>query len=165
MNSADYSLKYIGNINEMPIAFDLPYSTTLDHCGISSIVNIKTTSHEKINFTVILAYMANDLKKKQTNLAIIPDNLICKLQLLDVAINKSFKVKKSWRDVNISIIQRFFKYCRISTARDGNEVCNVDELDENYDEGYDSNYRKSNSNNSDSNSKISNNDSDEVNIG
>lgn len=58
MNSADYLLKYIGNINEMPIAFDLPYSTTLDYCG-TSIVNIKTTSHEKINFTVILAYMAN----------------------------------------------------------------------------------------------------------
>ncbi|PKK72536.1 hypothetical protein RhiirC2_777100 [Rhizophagus irregularis] len=94
MNLADYSLKYIGNMNEMPVAFDLLYSTTLDHCN-TSIVNIKTTNHEKINFTVILAYMAN------------------------------------------------------------NEVCNVDELDENYDKGYDSNYRESNNNNSGISSTVS----------
>lgn len=61
MNLADYSLKYIGNMNEMPVAFDLLYSTTLDHWS-TSIVNIKTTNHEKINFTVILAYMANSIK-------------------------------------------------------------------------------------------------------
>src|SRR5581483_8151236 len=30
-------------------------------------------------------------------------------------------VRKSWRDVDISIIQRSFKCCGISTARDGSE--------------------------------------------
>lgn len=290
----DYPLKYIGNMDETPVAFDLPYSTTLDHRGTST-VNIRTTGHEKTNFTVILACMAdgtklppvcifklkkmprelfpqgvyirvnekgwcneeemlwwienvwtqrnklgnprsllvldsfrghlvnsvkNRFKEKQTNLAVIPGGLTCKLQPLDVAINKSFKanlrqyyntwmnsevhtltpagkikrpsyatvtewVRKSWRDVDISIIQRSFKCCGISTARDGSEdnlifdydnivntkknkqsgqdeVHNVDELDEDYDEGYDSDYRETDSNNGDSDSEVSNNDSDEV---
>jgi hypothetical protein len=57
----DYPLRYIGNIDETPVTFDLPYSTTLDHRGTST-VSIRTTGHEKTNFTVILACMADGTK-------------------------------------------------------------------------------------------------------
>jgi hypothetical protein len=226
----DYPLRYIGNMNETPVAFNLPYSTTLDHCGTST-VNIRTTGHEKTNFTVILTCMADGTKlpavcifklknvpreafprgiyirvnekgwcneqemlwwvenvwkqrnalanprsllvldsfrghlvdsvknrfnEKQTNIAVIPGGLTGKLQPLDVAINKSFKaklrqyynewmnfevheltpagrikrpsyatvaewVKKSWDEVDVSLIRRSFKCCGISIARDGSE--------------------------------------------
>ena len=57
----DYPLQYIGNMDETPVTFDLPYPTTLDHRGTST-VNIQTTSHEKSNFTVILACMTDGTK-------------------------------------------------------------------------------------------------------
>src|SRR6266498_5435904 len=57
----DYPLKYIGNMNETSVTFDLPYLTTLDHRGTST-VNIQTTGHEKLNFTVILGCMADSTK-------------------------------------------------------------------------------------------------------
>ncbi|GES83272.1 pogo transposable element with KRAB domain [Rhizophagus clarus] len=212
-------------MDETPVVFDLPYSTTLDLHGTST-VNIRTTGHEKTNFIVILACMAVGSKlppvcifklkktprelfpqgvyirvnekgwcneeemlcrfnEKQTNLAVIPGGLTCKLQSLGVAINKSFKanlrqyyntwmnsevhtltpagkikrpsyatvtewVRKSWRDVDISIIQ---------SGQD--EVRNVDELGGD-DECYDSDYRETDSNNGDTDSEVSNNDSDEV---
>jgi len=57
----DYPLKYIDNMDETSVTFDLPYSTTLDHCGTLT-VNIQTTGHEKSNFTVILGCMADGTK-------------------------------------------------------------------------------------------------------
>src|SRR6266542_2958576 len=57
----DYLLKYIGNMDETPVTFDLPYSTTLDHRDTST-VSIRTTGNEKKNFTVILACMADGTK-------------------------------------------------------------------------------------------------------
>src|SRR6266542_3505336 len=294
----DYPLKYIGNMDETPVTFDLPYSTTLDHRGTST-VSIRTTGHEKKNFTVILACMADGTKlpavcifklkkipreafpqgihirvnekewcneqemlwwienvwtqrnalanprsllvldsfrghlvdtvknrfnEKQTNIAVIPSGLTSKLQPLDVAINKSFKanlrqyynewmnsevhaltstgkikrpsyatvadwVRKSWRDVNISLIQRSFKCCVISTARDGSEdnlmfdydslintkknrksgqeeIHNINDSDEDYDEDYDSDYKEtdsesdSNGENDSSNEESSDSDSE-----
>src|SRR6266540_3600815 len=57
----DYLLKYISNMDETPVTFDLPYSTTLDHRDTST-VNIQITGHEKSNFTVILGCMADGIK-------------------------------------------------------------------------------------------------------
>ena len=57
----DYPLRYIGNMDEILVTFDLPYSTTLDYRDTST-VNIRTTDHEKTNFTVILGCMADGTK-------------------------------------------------------------------------------------------------------
>src|SRR5215204_539080 len=57
----DYLLKFIGNIDKTPVAFDLSNSYTLEKCSFSSI-NIKTTGHERSIFIVILDYMIDRLK-------------------------------------------------------------------------------------------------------
>ncbi len=163
----NYQLKYIGNMDETPLWFDLPSNTTIDHKGAKT-VSIRTTGHERSSFTVILGCMAdgtklpavcifklknipkenflygihiranekgwanekeilwqietvwtsrnpfgnsrsmlildsfrnyivdsvkNRLVEKNTNIAVIPDDCISKLQPLDVAVNKSFKSK------------------------------------------------------------------------
>ena len=48
-------------MDETPVTFDLPYSTTLDYRDTST-VNIRTTDHEKTNFTVILGCMTDGTK-------------------------------------------------------------------------------------------------------
>ncbi|CAB4374185.1 unnamed protein product [Rhizophagus irregularis] len=57
----DYPLAYIGNIDETPVSFDLPSNTTIDELGTRS-VSIRTTGHEKANFTVVLMCMADGTK-------------------------------------------------------------------------------------------------------
>jgi hypothetical protein len=92
-------------------------------------------------------------------------------------------VRKSWRDVDISIIQRSFKCCGISTARDGSEdnlifdydnlnnmnknkksgydeIRNIDDLDEDSDEDSDSDYEETDSESSDGSSEGNNSDDD-----
>lgn len=57
----DYPLKYIGNMDETPMWFDLPSNTTIDHKGTKT-VTIRTTGHERSSFTVVLACMADGSK-------------------------------------------------------------------------------------------------------
>lgn len=57
----DYPLAYIGNMDETPVSFDLPANTTIDELGARSI-SIRTTGHEKANFTVVLTCMADGTK-------------------------------------------------------------------------------------------------------
>jgi DDE superfamily endonuclease/Tc5 transposase DNA-binding domain len=57
----DYPLAYIGNMDETPVSFDLPTNTTVDEWGARS-VSIRTTGHEKTNFTVVLSCMADGTK-------------------------------------------------------------------------------------------------------
>ena len=57
----DYPLKYIGNMDETPMWFDLPSNTTIDHKGTKT-VTIRTTGHERSSFTVVLACMADSSK-------------------------------------------------------------------------------------------------------
>src|SRR6266536_2171906 len=52
----DYPLGLIGNMDETPMTFDLPSNTTVDEMGTRT-VSIRTTGHEKTNFTVVLTWM------------------------------------------------------------------------------------------------------------
>src|SRR6266542_4060465 len=56
-----YPLKYIGNIDETPIWFDLPSNTTINQKGVKT-VNICITNHEHISFMVVLRCMADGTK-------------------------------------------------------------------------------------------------------
>ncbi|GBB83249.1 hypothetical protein RclHR1_01000005 [Rhizophagus clarus] len=57
----DYPLAYIGNMDETPVSFDLPANITVDELGARS-VSIRTTGHERSNFTVVLTCMADGTK-------------------------------------------------------------------------------------------------------
>jgi hypothetical protein len=57
----DYPLAFIGNMDETPMTFDLPSNTTVDEMGAKTI-SIRTTGHEKTNFTVVLTCMADGTK-------------------------------------------------------------------------------------------------------
>jgi transposase len=57
----DYPLAFIGNMDETPITFDLPSNTTIDEVGTRT-VSIRTTGHERTNFTVVLSCMADGTK-------------------------------------------------------------------------------------------------------
>ena len=50
----DYELSQIGNADQTPLTFDLPFTTTVSELGEKS-VNLKTTGNEKNRFTVMLA--------------------------------------------------------------------------------------------------------------
>ena len=54
----NYPLALIGNMDETPLTFDVPNNTTIEETGAST-VSIRTTGHEKSNFTVVLACMAD----------------------------------------------------------------------------------------------------------
>ena len=58
-----YALANIGNMDEMPMNFDMPPNRTVNSKG-SKTVLIKTTGHEKTRFTVVLACMAHGTKLK-----------------------------------------------------------------------------------------------------
>ena len=57
----DYSLSLIGNMDETPLTFDMPSNMTVEETG-SRTVSIRTTGHEKSNFTVVLSCMADGTK-------------------------------------------------------------------------------------------------------
>ena len=56
-----YPLKYIGNMDETPMWFDLPSNTTINQKGAKT-VNIRTIGHEHTSFTVVLRCMADGTK-------------------------------------------------------------------------------------------------------
>ena len=53
----------LANMDEVPMSFDVPHNRTIDLEGAKEI-NITTTGSEKLNFTVVLACMANGIKVK-----------------------------------------------------------------------------------------------------
>ena len=57
----NYPLKYIENMNETPMWFDLPSNTTINKKGEKTI-SIRTTGHERTSFTVLLGCMADGTK-------------------------------------------------------------------------------------------------------
>ena len=61
--SKNYSLVNIGNMDEMPVWFDMPTSKTVDSTGAKTVL-LKTTGHEKTRFTVVLACLADGTKLK-----------------------------------------------------------------------------------------------------
>ena len=54
----DFDLSQIGNMDEIPVLFDMPANYTVDVKGAKSIF-VKITGHEKCHFTVVLSYMAD----------------------------------------------------------------------------------------------------------
>ena len=59
----DFDLAHIGNMDETPMFFDLPGTSTVHAIG-EKTVSIKTTGHDKTHFTVILACLADGTKLK-----------------------------------------------------------------------------------------------------
>ncbi|CAG8806604.1 7450_t:CDS:2, partial [Dentiscutata erythropus] len=57
----NYPLKLIGNMDEMPLSFDLPNNYTIDETRAHSI-NIRTCGYENSNFTVVLSCMSDGSK-------------------------------------------------------------------------------------------------------
>jgi len=60
-NKVDISLQHIGNMDEVPMSFDMPSKFTVDSVGADS-VKVTTTGAEKCNFTVALAVTADGEK-------------------------------------------------------------------------------------------------------
>lgn len=61
----EYELSQIGNMDETPVWFDMPTSRTVSHKGQKTVM-IKTSSHEKTRFTVLLSCLADGTKVKPT---------------------------------------------------------------------------------------------------
>ena len=57
-NDVDYELSQIGNADQTPLTFDIPYSTSINATGAKT-VTINTTGNEKNRFTVMLACTAD----------------------------------------------------------------------------------------------------------
>jgi len=57
----NYPLNLIGNMDETPMAFNLPSQSTIEECG-KRTVSILTTGHERTNFTVTLTCLADGTK-------------------------------------------------------------------------------------------------------
>jgi len=53
----NYSLEHIGNMDEVPVYFDMPSKFTMDFQG-SSDIRITTTGSEHSRFTVVLCVTA-----------------------------------------------------------------------------------------------------------
>ena len=58
-----FDLNQIGNMDETPLCFDSPPNRTIESKGNKAIL-IRTTSHERAHFTVVLACVANGTKLK-----------------------------------------------------------------------------------------------------
>ena len=65
MQRQNYQLSCVGNMDEMqtPLWMDMPGDTTVERQGTKS-VPVRTTGHEKVRFTVVLAAMASGKKLK-----------------------------------------------------------------------------------------------------
>ena len=56
-----FEMSQIGNMDETPMSFDLPGNRTVNQKGEKNIL-VKTTGHEKTNFTVVLSCLADGNK-------------------------------------------------------------------------------------------------------
>ena len=59
----DYPLSFIGNMDETPLRLDMPGESTITRTGQKS-VPLHTTGHDKGQFTVVLAAIADGRKLK-----------------------------------------------------------------------------------------------------
>ena len=59
----NFDLSAIGNMDETPVWFDMPAVRTVESRGAKTVF-VKTTSHEKTRFTVVLACLADGTKLK-----------------------------------------------------------------------------------------------------
>ena len=57
----DYTLSRIGNLDQMPMTFDVPQASTIATKG-NKTVNVTSTGLKKGRFTVMLSYMADSRK-------------------------------------------------------------------------------------------------------
>ena len=92
----DYELSQIGNADQTPLTFDLPYQTTVSTKG-SKTVTVNTTGNEKNRFTVMLACTADGGK--------LPPYIIFKRKtLLEVKWPEGVIIRfqdKGWMDDNL----------------------------------------------------------------
>ncbi|CAG8453269.1 7500_t:CDS:2 [Scutellospora calospora] len=147
----NYPLNLMGNIDEMPIAFNMPNQTTIEKSRTRTI-SILTTSHEYTCFIfsdgvyvhanlcgsnpcsllILDSFTAHRtdpvkccLKERNTDIAVIPSRLTSHLQPLDVSLNKAFKAKGAWDNIDPAMIRRSFKYCGVSTEMDSSEDSSI----------------------------------------
>ena len=74
----DFELKYIGNVDQTPLTFDIATSSTVSEKGVKS-VSILTTGHEKDRFTVMLACLGDGTK--------LPPYVVLKRKTLPKKVN------------------------------------------------------------------------------
>ena len=102
----NFDLSQIGNADQTPLTFDLPYATSIDRKGAKT-VNITTTGNEKNHFTVMLACTADGgklppyviFKRKTMPKDKFPDGVIVRVQQngwMDEALTKDW-VKAVWQ--------------------------------------------------------------------
>lgn len=60
-NKANVDLRNLGNMDEVPVSFDMPSNYTVDQKGVED-VKITSTGHEKCNFTLVLCVTADGTK-------------------------------------------------------------------------------------------------------
>jgi len=59
----NYELANIGNVDEIPVWFDMPLAKTVNTQG-EKTVTVATTGHKKYRFTVVLSCLADGRKLK-----------------------------------------------------------------------------------------------------
>ena len=56
-----YALQHMGSMDETPLTFDMSANKTVDKCGTKTVL-VKTTGHEKLGLTCVLAVTADGAK-------------------------------------------------------------------------------------------------------
>ncbi|CAG8809572.1 22048_t:CDS:2, partial [Dentiscutata erythropus] len=84
------------NIDETPIAFDLPNAVTIDKHSAKT-VSIRTTGHEKSNFTMILGCLADGTKLPAT----------CIFKLKNMPVNNFSKISIFVRECSLLVLDSF----------------------------------------------------------
>ncbi|CAG8511982.1 5357_t:CDS:2 [Scutellospora calospora] len=136
----NYPLALIGNMDETPLAFDMPSNYTLEETGAQT-VGICTTSYEKSNFTGIVVranpsgYMNGDemifwienIWNRRASLSINPRSLLV-LDAFSGHLTDSVKNRFNEKNTNMAVIPEGLTKklqpldcCSISTAQDGTE--------------------------------------------
>ena len=94
----DYSMASIANMDETPTWFDMPSSKTVNKAG-EKTVYVRTSGHEKVRFTTVLACLADGTKlKPMVILSVKPCPKKYSLQeLLSMFTQKDGWMRMAWR--------------------------------------------------------------------